>query len=655
MGIVYRSLRIAATNSASPLSSNEDVIILLLEGGKEKGKTVIRDRRTQAKSRHGGLDQRPTTTSGAVNRHFAAAMSQGTRMYQFLVSFMIFLSGGMWLLLLINGAGQTARYIPPNASSSSNMPIHDPRRLLHRDKYEASSRFRKHTIASYFDPTALSNTKDLEVVASRTILVQAPQRSRWRQLRLNYHDDESYSVENDINYADPDDGIAFDFLPDEEDRPCYPIADWQKTNHKACNNVHEMHLANTDETSSLHIISCGGNRCTFLVPGNEHQPSVVMKMLYVHDEFPPHMYRRAGKDSAALERLSGSPYVLDVYATCSLSKVVEYAKGGNIHDLLKRTRAQEKIRGGDGVEESNEPEEKMPDLLGEEQKRESDANETSQHFDVPSDENRYLTPVEYERHQLTTPLTKLKIAYQMATAVADMHAIEQHPDGLPAMVHNDLCCHQFVLIDGVYKLGDFDSTTLVTVREADSKAGSSPNETYSNLEVSQLRGGGQRYDTASAGEQARRRSTTPKEETCQITPVHEFGHMMLLAPEQLPYYDDSAIVERIYRDKLDVFQIGNICYTLLTNIFIWEGYRGIPALVATFHVSLIELRSSHMNACCCLLSSCFADLKRWVTYFNFLFLDRGCAHHFQKISCQIHRRGMQWISSTKTLRYHRKM
>jgi hypothetical protein len=48
---------------------------------------------------------------------------------------------------------------------------------------------------------------------------------------------------------------------------------------------------------------------------------------------------------------------------------------------------------------------------------------------------------------------KLKICVQIAAAVADLHGFET--DNVPSLSHNDICCHQFILVDGVYKLNDF--------------------------------------------------------------------------------------------------------------------------------------------------------------------------------------------------------
>ena len=50
-------------------------------------------------------------------------------------------------------------------------------------------------------------------------------------------------------------------------------------------------------------------------------------------------------------------------------------------------------------------------------------------------------------------IDKLKIVCQLASGVADMHTFEN--DGLVSLVHNDICCHQFIFVDGIYKLNDF--------------------------------------------------------------------------------------------------------------------------------------------------------------------------------------------------------
>eukprot|EP00978_Attheya_sp_CCMP212_P042555 scaffold261433_cov40-Attheya_sp.AAC.1 len=56
------------------------------------------------------------------------------------------------------------------------------------------------------------------------------------------------------------------------------------------------------------------------------------------------------------------------------------------------------------------------------------------------------------------PTDKLKILIQIVSAIADLHTFEE--DGIVSVTHNDLCCHQFILIDGIYKLNDFHLATM---------------------------------------------------------------------------------------------------------------------------------------------------------------------------------------------------
>jgi serine/threonine protein kinase len=102
-------------------------------------------------------------------------------------------------------------------------------------------------------------------------------------------------------------------------------------------------------------------------------------------------------DAFVMTRLTSSPYVMGIFGYCGLSQLVEYGANGNIHDLVKVTR------------ETGE------DKL--------------------------------------SPLDKLRICVQIAAAVADMHSLD--------VIHDDLCCHQFILVDGVYKLSDFNSSDFV--------------------------------------------------------------------------------------------------------------------------------------------------------------------------------------------------
>lgn len=418
-------------------------------------------------------------------------------------------------------------------------------------RQKSAGHLREHTFL-YFD----SRTKERLI---QTILVASPAQKQGRRRsieQLNYrHADISR-----INFNDPDNGQAFPVF--EPNRQCYPMAAWQTENHQTCNKVHEI------DKAGAKFINCGASRCTLLVENDHHSKKhhhkamnnahyssskVVLKVTklgnwgFVHTK-----YDMAIRDALALERLTSSPYTLDIYSSCAVSQLVEYSSGGNIHDLLKRSRLQERVGGGLPVDDAQD-----------------------RHI-------QFANPAQYLRHQLATPLTKLKIAFQVSSAVAAMHALEEHPNGLPSMVHNDLCCHQFMLVNGVYKLGDFDWVTFQTQTLEESSS--------SHIESHRkLRKGSPEKEI-------------PKQEVCQTTPISfDLKYLKVLAPEEMAYYDEldqarlslrewedeellnsakHAKGKQTYRDKLDIYQIGNICYTLLTNWWVWEGYTIPHALLA---------------------------------------------------------------------------
>ena len=423
---------------------------------------------------------------------------------------------------------------------------------------------RLHTV-SYFD--VYTNT-----IVTRTIQLAAPHRQ---------------SSFKSFNYVETESAPWFDFnLPDQasafkirhnRQRQCYPMAPWQTTIHQACNHFHEQETAE-HHTMLMRFINCGENRCTFLL--NNGGETYVLKTLFLGKpsrDYPnffggPERYLMATKDSLALEKLTSSPYVVNLYASCALAQIVEYSSGGNIHDLLKRSRQRKQL---DALARNSTKVEYSKNII---QRQSAFKNSGKKRHHVHENQQSALTqkPGSHdERFMYISQLSKLKIAYHVATAVADMHALEDHPYSLPSMSHNDLCCHQFMLVDGVYKLGDFDWATILTQTKP---ATSSSSSSSSSL---------------------RSRQESPPD-LCQTTPLRMTSdYLKGLAPEELVYYEDmeDAFAEegyagetyeatRVYRDKLDVYQVGSIIYTLLTYLWIWEGHGTYEAIVAVVHVSI---------------------------------------------------------------------
>lgn len=227
---------------------------------------------------------------------------------------------------------------------------------------------------------------------------------RSHPLQVEYNFDENVPVKTRaLTYTMSKAAAQGHVLSTAPDKPsndvCQPMHEWQLESFPSCNNLHEIDLM--PRVGSLIFINCGGDRCAFKIIGTDGTP-LALKIRKYYKTFDPRDYAAAKRDGQALERLTASPYVVDIYGYCGLSQLLEFGNGGNIHDLIKIARLQ-----------------KRDDMA---------------------------------------PVDKLKIGIQIVSAVADMHGFEK--DGLVSLTHNDICCHQYVLVNGVYKLNDFHLSYL---------------------------------------------------------------------------------------------------------------------------------------------------------------------------------------------------
>ena len=197
---------------------------------------------------------------------------------------------------------------------------------------------------------------------------------------------------------------------DSVDEGCV-YRDWHyKDTYMTCNAMHEINIA---EDQSLTFIACSSNRCVYRLWADIDQRNYALKVERLHDgeQMTEDIWEQQRKDSMALERLTASPYIPNMYANCAVGQILECADNGSLGDLIKATRLS--------------GEDKMPSI------------------------------------------DKLSICLQIAEGVAAVHSIEK--DGVPSLAHNDLDTFQFVNIDGVYKLNDFDFATFLPKHEATNK------------------------------------------------------------------------------------------------------------------------------------------------------------------------------------------
>lgn len=231
------------------------------------------------------------------------------------------------------------------------------------------------------------------------------------------------ALEDSKDYRD---GAADTFQDQGED--CVAQHDWQETSFPTCNHLMELDLTHllppselfdqdeAGEVSALsfpstafRLISSGFYRDVWSVetyvdgPEDFGELFVMKTMCYMHD-FEANNYDRHRRDAVAMERLTSSPFIMDIYAACGNSGLYEYAGGGTMEDSV------------------------WPD------------------------------------QEATPPWTseeRLIVAYQAAAGVAALHNVGK--EGVPSIAHTDIDIDQFVYVDSaeMYKLNDFNRARFI--------------------------------------------------------------------------------------------------------------------------------------------------------------------------------------------------
>lgn len=137
---------------------------------------------------------------------------------------------------------------------------------------------------------------------------------------------------------------------------CLPMADWQTSFHPNCNSLHEIHIASSilgfpdhpkssknnktySNENNLSILGEGWFRTTWRLDGRLvassnsstaaaaaiQLESVVLKTLRLEREFLSEYYELHRRDAVAMERLTVSPFVVNIYGYCGQSAINELA------------------------------------------------------------------------------------------------------------------------------------------------------------------------------------------------------------------------------------------------------------------------------------------------------------------------------------------
>jgi Protein kinase domain len=202
----------------------------------------------------------------------------------------------------------------------------------------------------------------------------------------------------------------------EED--CEIMGDWQEEHNPSCNKMHEIDMTEfvhrdtvrtTDNflvqrtnhrgQQKLDYITTGGFRSVWKVSEYDGTERALKTLRYSEDRsFDERTLERHRVDAVAMEQLTASPYVADIYGYCANSVLVDYS-----------------------------------------------------YVDLDSIFRRGNQPTHDER---------FKIALDTASAVADMHHFNS--DGRATIAHKDIKTEQWILIDGMYKLNDFNMCKFLT-------------------------------------------------------------------------------------------------------------------------------------------------------------------------------------------------
>lgn len=153
-----------------------------------------------------------------------------------------------------------------------------------------------------------------------------------------------------------------------------------------------------DMSSQLEVLTNGGFNSVFKMTDLDGSTHIV-KILESDKDFSDRNFDRVRRDSLVMERASDSDYVVDIYSFCGFSQIVEYGRQGNLDQFLD------------------------------------------------------------ERYDDLSQSQKLHIATQVAQALADVHDLDG--TGISSMSHGDFASKQYILIDGHFKLNDFNRGRLI--------------------------------------------------------------------------------------------------------------------------------------------------------------------------------------------------
>ena len=140
------------------------------------------------------------------------------------------------------------------------------------------------------------------------------------------------------------------------EKQCLPMAKWMTASYPNCNSIHEIDMEHSvssityQDEEDLKFLGQGWFRDTwqYVNENFEDYPPVVIKTLRIEREFLDEYFDLHRRDAVAMERLTFSPYVVNVHGHCGQSAINELAEGilggqiRNLEQLDRKLRGKEK-------------------------------------------------------------------------------------------------------------------------------------------------------------------------------------------------------------------------------------------------------------------------------------------------------------------------
>jgi len=154
----------------------------------------------------------------------------------------------------------------------------------------------------------------------------------WEQVNSDHHQTTRTFLVQSEGEAELFHGAALqdDWQPHHEER-CLPKAEWQTRSFPVCNSIHEIDVAtlaggvhNTAE-ESISVLGEGWFRTTWRFDRYVAKEALVLKTLRMEREFLSEYYELHRRDAVAMERLTSSSFVVNVYGYCGQSATNELA------------------------------------------------------------------------------------------------------------------------------------------------------------------------------------------------------------------------------------------------------------------------------------------------------------------------------------------